>query len=112
MSASGTREGGNCPPGSGGGGCLRHPPGQTHPLDTHSPTHTHTLVEVAIEADGTHPTGMHSCFINLFVVLVFYALFRIWRLYLHFLKFEPVSGVLFHLWIKIYDFVKISKKTT
>ena len=25
-------------------------------------THTHTLVEMAIEADGTHSTGMHSCY--------------------------------------------------
>ena len=40
-----------------------HPPPRHTPL--HSNTHTRTLghpaVEVAIEAGGTHPTGMHSC---------------------------------------------------
>ena len=42
----------------------RHPPEQTHlpqgtdPLGTR---HTPALRETAIAADGTHPTGMHSC---------------------------------------------------
>ena len=66
----------------GSGGCT--PPGHkhthtpTHPLGTHTswaplkhplappghtypPTDTPTLVEMAIEAGGTHHTGMHSC---------------------------------------------------
>ena len=34
----------------------RHPTGQTHPpADTRPPTK-------ATAADGTHPTGMHSCY--------------------------------------------------
>ena len=37
-----------------------HPPGHTHaPQHTFPRTHT-TPVEMAIEAGGTHPTGMHS----------------------------------------------------
>ena len=64
---------------SGSGGCLPHPLDtpletppwtHTHPGHTHSPqTHTHLdspLVEVATEAGGTHPTGMHSCLRFLF----------------------------------------------
>ena len=34
-----------------------HPTGHTHP----------PMVELAIEADGTHPTGMHSCF---YIILI------------------------------------------
>ena len=72
----------------GGGGCLpqcmlgytppsptdaplgRHPlPSacwDTHPLpsagwDTHTPCPMHAGIDVATAADGTHPTGMHSC---------------------------------------------------
>ena len=58
-----------------GGGCLPlgpggvHPPGQTPPRQTPpwADTHLgrHPPVEMTIEAGGTHPTGMHSCF-NLF----------------------------------------------
>ena len=33
----------------------RHPRGQTSPLGRHPPP------EIATAADGTHPTGMHSC---------------------------------------------------
>ena len=61
----------------GGGGCGRHPPGQTPPrqtppwadtTQTDTPLGRHTLPSVcwdtcppATAADGTHPTGMHSC---------------------------------------------------
>ena len=42
------------------------PPRHTHPQDTplsRTPPDTHLPVEMAIEAGGTHPTGMYSCFI-------------------------------------------------
>ena len=57
----------------GGGGCLpqcmlgppeqtpprgRHPPEQTPPWQQTPPTRTQ---QTATAADGTHPTGMHSC---------------------------------------------------
>ena len=35
----------------------RHPPGQTHPP-------AHCMLGYGQQAGGTHPTGMHSCFIN------------------------------------------------
>ena len=47
----------------------RHPPGQTPPRQTPSPgqTHphgqTHTPGQTPTPADGTHPTGMHSCYV-------------------------------------------------
>ena len=36
------------------------PPGQTHPEQT--PPRTDTPRQTATAVDGTHPTGMHSCF--------------------------------------------------
>ena len=43
------------------GVCLTHPPGQTPP--GHTPQGRQPpSVEMTIEADGTHPTGMHSCY--------------------------------------------------
>ena len=50
-----------------GGGVSQHargrvlldPPGQTPPRHTPLPT-----PKLATAADGTHPTGMHSCFKN------------------------------------------------
>ena len=63
-----TPPGADNPPGS------RHPPGQTppgadtpqgeHPPPEHTPPtppHPHPPGETATAADGTHPTGMHSC---------------------------------------------------
>ena len=58
----------------GGGVCLSAcwdttPPREahTHTLGKHTPPgkHTHTLPswETAAAADGTHPTGMHSCYL-------------------------------------------------
>ena len=47
-----------------GGGCVALGLGGVHPLDTD----THTLVEMAIEADGTHSTGMHSCLLHHFTL--------------------------------------------
>ena len=52
-----------------GGGCLPLGPGGVHPLGRHLPPlgkhppgHTpHPHPETATAADGTHPTGMHSC---------------------------------------------------
>ena len=44
-----------------------HPLGQTPPaeqalpLDTHPPCPVHAGIHMATAADGTHPTGMHSC---------------------------------------------------
>ena len=52
----------------------RHPPGQTHPHPGQAPPlssagiHTPPLVDTTgygQQAGGTHPTGMHSCFILL-----------------------------------------------
>ena len=49
----------------------RHPPVQTPPMAKHPPMARHPLPgrhphqEMAIAADGTHPTGMHSCFIHI-----------------------------------------------
>ena len=38
------------------------PPGHTHPRHANPPLpDTQLTVEVAIEAGGTHPYGMHSC---------------------------------------------------
>ena len=37
-----------------------HPPRQTHPW-AHTPLDRHTTPGMATAADGTHPTGMHSC---------------------------------------------------
>ena len=37
----------------------RHPPGQIHPPGRHPQ-------QTATAADGKHPTGMHSCFHNVF----------------------------------------------
>ena len=63
------------------GGCLppprqkpplgRYPPGQTPPSGRYSPPgrhspHADTLTETATAADGTHPTGMYSCFMMVF----------------------------------------------
>ena len=46
------------------GGCLPLGPGSVHPPRTHPPPDSHPLdippIEIAIEAGGTHPTGMHS----------------------------------------------------
>ena len=41
----------------------RYPPGQTSPLSRHPSSQTPPLVpqQTATAADGTHPTGMHSC---------------------------------------------------
>ena len=33
----------------------------THPLDTHTPWTPPAPIEMAIEAVGTHPTGIHYC---------------------------------------------------
>ena len=59
----------------------RHPTGQTpptqtpawaHPLGTHLPGHTPYPLphKMATAADGTHPTGMHSCDLIVVAVLV------------------------------------------
>ena len=50
---------------SQGGVCLSacwdtHPPGQTHP-----PCPVHAGIDSATAADGTHPTGMHSCLVEI-----------------------------------------------
>ena len=43
----------------------KHPPGQTPPCPVHAGIHTpcpvHAGINMATAADGTHPTGMHSC---------------------------------------------------
>ena len=46
----------------------RHPLGQT-PLwaDTFLGRHPPTPKETATAADGTHPTAMHSCYLNIFM---------------------------------------------
>ena len=36
------------------------PPGQTHP-----PCPVHAGIDSATAADGTHPTGMHSCLVEI-----------------------------------------------
>ena len=43
-----------------------HPSGQTPPCPVHPGIHTspcpvHAGIDMATAADGTHPTGMHSC---------------------------------------------------
>ena len=56
---------------TGGGVCGRPPRTDTPPCPVHAGIHTHTLPSAcwdtrpypaASSADGTHPTGMHSCF--------------------------------------------------
>ena len=49
---------------SGSGGCLPLGPRGCLPLGLLVYTHTprHRLVQMAIKAAGTHPTGMLSCF--------------------------------------------------
>ena len=42
-------------------GTPRHPPRYAYPTNLDIPRRP-PHVEMAIEADGTHPTGMHSCF--------------------------------------------------
>ena len=39
----------------------RHPPGRHTPLGRHPQVHPGPLHEMATEAGGRHPTGMHSC---------------------------------------------------
>ena len=55
-----------------------HPPGQTPPCPVHAGIHipcpvhagihthcpVHAGIDMATAADGTHPTGMHSCLVN------------------------------------------------
>ena len=51
--------------------CLLYiPPGQTPPPASHTPGQTHTPRQMATAADGTHPIGMHSCFISILLVTV------------------------------------------
>ena len=38
----------------------RHPPADTAPVQT-PPCPVHAGTHMATAADGTHPTGMHSC---------------------------------------------------
>ena len=44
-----------------------HTPGQTHPPGRHSPMQC--MLGYGQQADGTHPTEMHSCFIDSFTHL-------------------------------------------
>ena len=39
---------------------IHNPPGQTHPLCP-----VHAGIDSATAADGTHPTGMHSCLVEI-----------------------------------------------
>ena len=63
---------------------VRHPPGKTPPGHAHTYIYTsgHTPQidtaprEMTIEAGGTHPTGMHSCYIiNLAIIISYDRLF-------------------------------------
>ena len=42
--------------------CWDTPPGQTPSPPPGTPCPVHAGIDMATAADGTHPTGMHSCF--------------------------------------------------
>ena len=42
-------------------GCRQTPPGHTHPGQTHTHLWQTPPPQAVTAADGTHPTGMHSC---------------------------------------------------
>ena len=57
------------------------PPGQVHPLagTPHGQVHTpqQCMLGYGQQADGTHPTGMHSCSLIFFACLLFFFHFRL-----------------------------------
>ena len=52
---------GRCPPRPGTPSWEAHPLGSTPHLGSTPPLEAHPPREMADAADGTHPTGMHSC---------------------------------------------------
>ena len=46
----------------------RHPPPSRHPPRSRPPWTRHPPRQTATAADGTHPTGMHSCFSDILVL--------------------------------------------
>ena len=55
---------GQVPPG-------RYPPGQVHPAARYTPRQVHPQPQCMLgygqQAGGTHPTGMHSCCVGVFI---------------------------------------------
>ena len=56
----------------------RHPPWQTYPSmhrGRHPPEGRHSPGQMATAADGTHPTGMHSCYCIILLFILFFCAF-------------------------------------
>ena len=61
--------------------CQGNPPGQGDPLARRPPP-TQSMLADTVNAGGTHPTGMQSCDIRMFLIYQSYeSTFYIWKIY-------------------------------
>ena len=55
---------------TGGGGGVADSPIGRHPLYGQTPPWADTPPQMVTAADGTHPTGMHSCYLHFYMIYI------------------------------------------